>query len=199
MSKNLALSLICLDEFFLPLSRKREEGNYEESSPRQTLCLAHLSLGERMEDFGTQVSSRSIFNLGDKVPKCPLSASWKEGSVMLKYSELRSPKVSRLWSSSLTWKAMWPLCSTCSEQLMSRDMASWLRKSFLPQRSESPQLHPLGRNSSKLWGGREGQWSRINTPVACLFLRKEMGFGDEFYYSASRSLCFKRWEQRTLT
>ena len=66
------------------------------SSPRETLRLAHLSLGERMEDFGTQVSSRSVFNLGDTVPRGPLSASWKEGSAMLRYSELRSPKVRRL-------------------------------------------------------------------------------------------------------
>ena len=98
------------------------------SSPRETLRLAHLSLGERMEDFGTQVSSRSVFNLGDTVPRGPLSASWKEGSAMLRYSELRSPKVRRLWSSSLTWKVMWPLCSTCSEQLVSRNVAAWLQE-----------------------------------------------------------------------
>lgn len=127
ISENLALSSIGLNVFLPPLltSRKRDEGKYEEKHS-QTPCLEHLSLRERMEDFGSQV--RSVFNLGDKVSKCPLSASWWTSlcSVKIQWIELSQSKKALIHFLNLEGHVA-PL-QHLPWQLMSRNMATWLQE-----------------------------------------------------------------------
>lgn len=40
------------------------------------------------------------------------------------------------------------------------------------------------------------QWGKINTPVACLFFRKEMGFGDKFYNCVSKINLYQKNKNR---
>lgn len=87
---------------------------------------------------------------------------------------------------------MWPLCSTCCGSWWAGTWPHGFRKSFPPQSGEHPQLHSLRRNSYKVWEGREDQWGRINTPVVCLFLRKEIGFADKFYNYVSVLIRIKK-------
>lgn len=163
------------------------------SSSRQTPCLVSLILEEGIEDFSTQVSSRSIFNLGGKVPKCPSSASWWIRLCIFKiqWVEISQGKTAVIHFLKLAGHLapLQHLKWAANEEAHGHLAA---RSTSCHKSGEHLELHSSRKNCFQVWGGTEAQCSRTIIPVAHLFLREKMEFGDEFYYFASRSICIKR-------